>query len=101
MWTFFGIRPTDKPTGIDILESQFSPQKMGRAFTRFLYGQRRLGGPDMPGRQPCPECHGWRKRDRKTKVGAFYICSPCDSEFFVIHQAAALADYGKITAGAI
>ena len=41
--------------------------------------------PDMPRRQPCPKCGGWRRRARKTLAGAWYLCSRCDRGFFVAH----------------
>ena len=41
-----------------------------------------LGGPNMPKRQPCPDCRRWVKRDSKTAEGAYYLC-PVDGLFFV------------------
>lgn len=39
--------------------------------------------PAMPKYQPCPQCHGWRKRQEKTLGGANYYCKKCDTPFFV------------------
>ncbi|KKM97013.1 hypothetical protein LCGC14_1172470, partial [marine sediment metagenome] len=92
---------TEKPKEIDINVIRASPIKMAGAFARAIAGQMGRGEPNMPKRQPCPECGGWKKRDRKTKAGAFYNCRPCDVEFFVVHPAAAVANIGQIAAGAI
>jgi len=35
-------------------------------------------GPNAPKRQPCMECHGWRKRTRRGVRAASYHCSRCD-----------------------
>jgi len=42
------------------------------------------GGPNMPKRQPCPECRGWRRRQEKTTGGAWYRCSRCDVRLFEV-----------------
>jgi predicted RNA-binding Zn-ribbon protein involved in translation (DUF1610 family) len=40
------------------------------------------GGPNMPVRQPCPDCGSWVKRESKTPTGAHYRC-PKHGIFFV------------------
>jgi hypothetical protein len=42
----------------------------------------RRGGHNMPKYQPCPHCHGWKRRKEKTMGGAVYSCQKC-GEFFV------------------
>jgi len=74
---------------------------MFRKFARLFIGQRGMGGPNMPKRQPCPECAGWRKRARKTVAGAFYKCTRCPEEFFVVHRAAAQANHGRMATRAL
>ena len=39
--------------------------------------------PTMPKRQPCPRCHGWRKRTRSVPAGAWYKCNCGHGPFFV------------------
>ena len=43
----------------------------------------RLFGPNMPKHQPCPEGHGWKRRESKTRGGARYWCNRCQGFFFV------------------
>ena len=84
----------------DISELRWQSPSMFKRFARLFTGQRRTTtGPNMPGHQPCPECLAGAKRDRKTVAGAFYSCR-CGMTFLVINKAAALANPGKILAGA-
>lgn len=41
-----------------------------------------IGGLNMPGYQPCPECHAGSKRTYKLEIGAYYKC-PKHGEFMV------------------
>jgi len=41
------------------------------------------GGPNMPKRQPCPQCGKWVKRGKKTESGAYYFHKKCDCGWFV------------------
>ncbi len=84
----------------DINELLRKSPRMPNGFVRFLFGQRRFSTLCMPKRQPCPECHGWRKRERKTVAGAFYNCTHCKNIFFVVNQSAATAQHlGRLVAG--
>jgi len=38
---------------------------------------------NMPKYQPCPEGHGWKRREEKTMGGANYWCNKCRRSFLV------------------
>lgn len=99
--SFFKKRK-DKKREADINELRFRSPSMFKKFARLFTGQwRTTRGPNMPKMQPCPECGGLRKRDRKTRTGAFYKCNPCGFEFLVVNKAIAVPLPRKVKVGAV
>ena len=88
-------------TEADLNEERFKSKRNHNRIVRLFTGQWGHGGPNMPKKQPCPQCSRRGKRDRKTVSGAIYNCTRCDMEFLVVNRRVAAANLGKIAAGAV
>lgn len=76
-------RKSEEKKALDLGEKRWQSMGWFKRIQYIIPGLRTRGGLNMPKLQPCPECHGQRKRLRKTLGGAFYYCSRCHISFFV------------------
>lgn len=85
----------------DLNEERFGSLKAFKSIARYFRGQHRLEGgyPNMPRRQPCPQCGSWAKRERKTMAGAYYNCTRDKLIFLAVNRAAQVTSLEKLVAG--
>ena len=72
--------PKEQRVSEEVETREKEPRKWWQRPVRFIRTWR--GGPNMPKRQPCPNCHARAKRKFKTELGANYACR-CGKAFFV------------------